>query len=182
MRPWSKSRRFFENRSQLRGDSGFSLIELMVAVTILSFLFLLAVPTYQRLQRKAKTAAVANDLRTFATAFQGHAHEAGNWPPEAAAGVVPTGMTAEELKFDDWLHPTPMGGKFDWENNQVHPGGTSPGGRWRAAITITPTADSPMTIDTDLMLDIDRAIDDGDLDNGIFRRGFGGYPIFIIEN
>lgn len=154
----------------------------MVAVTILSFLFLLAVPTYQRLQRKAKTAAIANNLRVFAAALQAHAHDSGSWPAETAAGIIPTGMTLEELKYDDWTHPTPMGGKYDWENNQVHPGGTSPGGRWTAAITITPTSDAPLMIDAQLLLDIDRTIDDGDLNTGSFRLGFGGYPLFVIEN
>lgn len=149
----------------------------MVAVTILSMLFLLAVPTYQRLQRKAKTAVIANDLRTFATVFQAHAHETGSWPPEAAAGVVPTGMTPEELKYDDWSHPTPIGGKFDWERNQTHVGV-----KYGAAITIAPTADAPLVIDSGLFLEIDQAIDDGNLSTGNFRVGNGDYPLFIIEN
>ena len=149
----------------------------MVAVTILSLLFFLAVPTYQRLQRKAKTAAIANDLRTFATAFQAHAHETGSWPLESAAGVVPLGMTPEELKFDDWTHTTPIGGKFDWERNQTHVGV-----KYGAAITITPTADAPMVIDSDLFLEIDQTIDDGNLSTGNFRIGNGDYPLFIIEN
>jgi type II secretory pathway pseudopilin PulG len=153
------------------------LIELMVALTILSFLFLLAVPTYQRIQRKAKSAAIVNDLRVFATAFQAHAHDAGSFPPESAPGEVPVGMTPEEIKYDDWRHMTPIGGNFDWENNQTH-GGV----KYQAAITIVPTADAPFTSDDELFLDIDRAIDDGDPDTGNFRRGFGGYPLFIIEN
>ncbi len=148
----------------------------MVAVTILSFLFLLAVPTYQRLQRKAKAAATATDLRVFATALQGHAHEAGSWPAEVDAGVVPPGMTAEELKFDDWTRTTPIGGKFDWEYNCSNVGGT-----YTAVIRISPTADTPLVPDDDLFEAIDQILDDGDLDTGNFRRGFGGDPIFIIE-
>jgi len=128
-----------------------------VAVTILSILFFLAVPTYQRLQRKAKSAAIANDLRVFATVFQTHAHEAGAWPPEAAPGDVPLGLTPEELKFDDWKRTTPMGGKFDWEYNQTHVGV-----KYQAAILITPT-------------------DDGNPVDGNFRRGIGDFPLFIIE-
>jgi type II secretory pathway pseudopilin PulG len=143
----------------------------MVAVTILSFLFLLAVPTYQKLQRRAKAAAIANDLRVFATVFQTHAHETGSWPPDSPPGVVPLGMTPEELKFADWTHTTPMGGKFDWEYSLT-----------QAAITISPTTDAPIVIDDELLGAIDRAIDDGDLNNGNFRVGFGGYPVFVIEN
>ena len=93
-----------------RSTAAFSLIELMVAVTILSLLFLVAVPTYQRLQRRARTASVVNNLRVFATALQGHAHDTGSWPPEALPGVVPVGMTSEEFKSDDWTRPTPIGG------------------------------------------------------------------------
>ena len=149
----------------------------MVAVTVLSLLMLLAVPAYQKLQRKSKATAIANDLRVFAAAFQAHAHEAGSWPPEAAAGVVPTGMTPEELKDTDWTNPTPIGGKFDWEYNQIN-GGV----QYTAAIAITSTADAPLTIDSELFLEIDRAIDDGDLTTGSFRLGFGGSPLFVIEN
>jgi hypothetical protein len=86
-------------------------------------------------------------------------------------------MTPEEIKYDDWGHMTPIGGKFDWENNQIH-GGV----KYQAAITIVPTADAPFINDDELFLDIDRALDDGDPDNGNFRRGDGGFPLFIIEN
>ncbi len=178
MRSWSHSSgRPPAQRNSRESNAAFSLIELMVVMTILSFLFLIAVPIYQRLQRKARTAAIVTDFRVFATAFQSHAHDSGTWPPEAAAGVVPIGMPPEELKYDDWTHTTPMGGKFDWENNQVHPGG-----RWRAAIMIAPTSDAPLVNDDALFIDIDRAIDDGDPNKGSFQRGFGGNPLFIIEN
>jgi len=163
-------------RSRLRSTAGFSLIELMVAVTILSLLFLVAVPTYQRLQRKARTGVIVNDLRVFAAAFQANAHDAGSWPPEAASGAVPAGMTVEEFKSDDWLRTTPIGGHFDWENNQMHVGV-----RPRAAIAITATADAPLIADYAQLLDIDLALDDGDLNTGNFRLGFGDCGLFIIE-
>ena len=148
----------------------------MVAVTILSLLFLVAVPTYQRLQRKARTATIVNNLRVFATALQSHAHDTGTWPPEAAAGVIPVGMTADEFKSEDWTRPTPMGGHYDWEYNQLHVGV-----RYRAAIAITGTGDAPLTIDYDQLLSIDSAIDDGDLHTGSFRLGFGDCGLFVIE-
>ena len=148
----------------------------MVAVTILSFLFFLAVPTYLRIQRKAKSAAIANDLRVFATALQAHAHESGTWPPEAAPGDVPAGLTPEEFKFGDWTRKTPMGGKFDWEYNQTHVGV-----KYQAAILITPTSDAPLILDDELFFDIDQVIDDGNPTEGNFIRGDGGRPLFIIE-
>lgn len=165
----------------LRATDGFSLVELMIAVLIISLLFFMAVPTYQRIQRKARATTVVNDFRVFGAAFQAYAHEKGSWPPEAGAGVVPTGMPQQDFAFDVWTKATPMGGKFDWENNQAHPGGTSAGGKWRAALAITGTFDAPLILDADLMEEIDEALDDGNLDTGNFRRGFGDCPIFILE-
>ena len=146
-----------------------------------SLLFLAAVPAYQRIQRKARAAALTNDFRVFGTVFQTYAHEKGSWPAESAAGVVPTGITDKDLQTNAWTKPTAMGGQFDWENNQAHPGGTSPGGRWRAALAITGTSTSPLVIDAGLMRDIDEALDDGDLETGNFRKGYLDCPILIIE-
>lgn len=165
----------------LRATAGFSLVELMIAVLIISMLFFMAVPTYQRIQRKARATTVVNDFRVFGAAFQAYAHEKGSWPAEANAGIVPTGMTGQDFSRDVWTKATPMGGKFDWENNQAHPGGTSPGGKWRAALAITGTPEAPLVLDADLMEEIDEALDDGNLDTGNFRRGFGDCPIFILE-
>jgi len=84
----------------LRATDGFSLVELMIAVLIISLLFFMAVPTYQRIQRKARATTVVNDFRVFGAAFQAYAHEKGSWPPEAGAGVVPTGMSQQDFAFD----------------------------------------------------------------------------------
>lgn len=158
-----------------------SLVELMTVILIISILFVAAVPTYQQIQRKARATAIANNFRVFGAVFQAYAHERGSWPPESAAGLVPVGLTAQDIQIDAWTNPTPMGGQFDWESNQVHPGGTSPGGRWRAAIAINSTGVSPMLIDADLMETIDEALDDGDLTTGNFRAGFGDCPLYILE-
>ena len=177
----SPSRLLGRQRFPRRATRAFSLVELMIAVLIISMMFAMAVPTYQRIQRKARAASVVNDFRVFGAAFQAYAHEKGSWPAEAAAGVIPTGFSSEDIQTGVWATRTPIGGKFDWENSQVHPGGTSPGGKWRAALTITGTSDSPLIIDADLFEEIDRALDDGDLATGNFRTGVLDCPIFILE-
>ena len=162
-------------------NRAFSLVELMIAVLIISLLFLMGVPTYQRIQRKTRATAIANDLRVFGSAFQTNTHEKGTWPPEAAPGVIPTGISVQEIQSDKWQNATPIGGHFDWEYNQVHPGGTSPGGKWHAAIAISSTSGSSVLLDADLMQAIDAELDDGDLTTGNFRSGFGDVPIYILE-
>ncbi len=179
--PFRPSRLLGRQRFPRLATRAFSLVELMIALLILSLLFFMAVPTYQRYQRKARATRIANDFKVFGAAFQTYAHEKGSWPSEALPGVVPTGFTSQDIQTETWAKATPMGGKFDWENNQIHPGGTSPGGKWRAALAITGTTDAPLIIDADLMQEIDMTLDDGDLDAGNFRKGFGDCPLLIIE-
>jgi prepilin-type N-terminal cleavage/methylation domain-containing protein len=154
---------------------GFSLVEIMVAVLILSVLTMLAVPALAKVRMKARSAAIANDFRVFATAFQSYSQEHGTFPAEAAVGVIPTGMESS-LQASAWTRTTPTGGKYNWENNQLHAGT-----RYKAAIAITDTADAPLVLDTNLLLELDRAIDDGDLNTGNFRLGMNFCPLFIIE-
>lgn len=152
------------------------LVELMVVVAIISFLMAAVTPVYLRVQRKARASAIANDFRVFAASFQAHAHEAGAWPVETAAGVVPTGMTNMELKAKDWQRVTVIGGHFDWEKGQVHNGI-----RYSAALAITDTSDAPLIIDLEMFQLIDEAIDDGNLSTGSFILGENDCPLFILE-
>jgi type II secretory pathway pseudopilin PulG len=181
MRARSDSNRLLGRRDIPRSTSGVGLVELMVVVTIISMIMLAAVPTYTRIQRKARASAMVNDFQKFAAVFLAHAHETGSWPVETAAGVVPPGINNTEMNLQAWTRVTPMGGQFDWDFNQVHPGGTSSGGRWRAAIGINSTGSSAVILDVELLKEIDRALDNGDLTSGSFRIGGDGGPLFILE-
>jgi type II secretory pathway pseudopilin PulG len=153
----------------------------MVVVTIISMIMLAAVTTYNRIQRKARASTIVNDFRVFASAFQAYAHENGSWPAESAVGIVPLGMDNTRMNSTQWTRLTPMGGQFDWDFMQVHPGGTSSGGRWRAAIGINNSGASSVILDEALLLEIDRDLDDGNLNTGSFRLGGDGGPLYILE-
>lgn len=182
MSPRLRSTRLIGPQRLPRSAAGVvSLVELLTVVLIISILFMLSVPTFQRIQRKARATAIVNDFRVFGAVFQTYAHEKGAWPAEVAAGVIPAGIDHEDLQVANWIRPTPIGGKFDWEFNQTHPGGTGPGGRWRAALAINATAAAPLLIDADLFEEIDTQLDDGDLTTGNFRLGYGDCPLFILE-
>ena len=108
-----ESRRLLGRRSIPRSTAGVGLVELMVVVLIISMLMALAVPSYQRVRKRAKAGAIVNDLRVFSAVYLAYAHENGAWPAEAAAGVIPTGVTSQDLKSDVWMNPTPIG--VHWE-------------------------------------------------------------------
>lgn len=154
---------------------GFTLVEIMVVVTIISFLAMLAVPTIRRIQIRARASATANDLRVFETAFQTYATEKGGFPPESDAGVLPPPMV-DRIKATDWAKVSPVGGHFVWARDQVF-GGV----KCKAAITISTTGDSPLTSDADQLEAVDRTIDDGNLSTGNLIFGGTGSLVWIVE-
>ena len=148
----------------------------MVVVLIISVLAMLAVPAAARIKLHAKTTVIVNDFRVFGAAFEAYAQEFGTWPPEAAAGVVPTGMDGR-LNAAAWMRTTPMGGKYNWENNQLHFGV-----RYPAAIAISATADAPLPLDVAQLTDLNRTIDnDNNWLGGSFHLGSSLNPLFIVQ-
>jgi hypothetical protein len=133
-----------------------------------------AVPAIIRVKQRALATAIGNDLRVFAAAFDTYAHETGSWPAEVDAGVFPPEM-ANRIQATSWQRITPMGGQYNWDNNQTHQGT-----KYRAAIAISSTSASAVVEDVDLMEMIDRVIDDGVLTTGNFRIGADNEPVFIV--
>lgn len=155
----------------------FTLVELMVVILIISVLAMLAVPGLARVQRKAKTSAILNDFRVFAAAFEAYAQDNGTWPPESAVGVVPDGMSGY-LSEAAWTKVTPMGGRYDWENDQLHRGERHP-----AVIRISSAPGAPLVSDWPLLSLLERAIDRPPFDyySGSFRLGANSDPLYLVQ-
>jgi prepilin-type N-terminal cleavage/methylation domain-containing protein len=159
-----------------RSARGVGLIELLVVVTILSALMTMALPSYKQIQKRARASALVNDFRGFTTVFLAHAHEQGSWPSEAEPNSVPGGMTTLEIKADTWMRTSPIGGKFDWEYNQMHNGV-----RYKAAIALVDYPGTPLLLDVGVFEEMDKALDDGNLATGSFILGDGNCPLYILE-
>jgi type II secretory pathway pseudopilin PulG len=159
-----------------RSHRAVGMGELMVVLTIISMLITVVAPSYIRIQRSARAAAMVNDFRVFSSVFLSHAHEVGSWPAETPAGVVPIEITSAEMKSDNWTRVTAIGGKFDWEYNQIHNGV-----RYRAAIALTDVVGAPLLIDLEMFREMDKSLDDGNLATGNFILGFGNTPLLILE-
>lgn len=80
-------------KDQRRG--GFSLVELLVAVSIVGILAGLAIPNMRNMTFRARATSVAADLEALRVAvLQYNADNFGGWPADAAAGVVPTDLVS----------------------------------------------------------------------------------------
>ncbi len=154
----------------------FTLVELAVVVAIIGIVSAIAVPATKNLIIAARSDVVINDLRVFAAAFQTHVHEKGDWPPLGdGSGAIPPGMEPY-LRASNWTQPSRIGGQYTWDRNILHQGY-----RYAAAISIRSVDGSPVSDNRNQLLDIDRQIDDGNLETGNFILGYRNYPVFVIE-
>jgi general secretion pathway protein G len=55
-----------------KGESGFTLVELMIVMTIIGILAAIAIPSYIRAVQKAKEAVLREDLHTMRTAIDSY--------------------------------------------------------------------------------------------------------------
>jgi prepilin-type N-terminal cleavage/methylation domain-containing protein len=156
---------------------GFSILELSVVVGIISLVAAIALPIGRHLILRARAAAVENDLRVFAAAFQSYAAEHGDWPQgDGTPGAFPAGMEGF-LGSTSWQSRSLIGGHYTWDPNSVHQGS-----HYRAAIVIESTGDSLVSTDLLQLQEIDRNVDDGDLAAGNFLLGYRDYPVSVLEH
>ena len=76
-----------------------------------------------------------------------------------------------------WLRTTPIGGKYNWESNQVHWGV-----RYRAAVAIGATTDAPLPLDVPQLQSFEQTLDSSfNWVGGIFQIGTGLVPLYIVQ-
>ncbi len=157
-------------------NAGFALLEISIALFVLSLAAIVVVPTIRTAKRHTRTDAVVEDLRAFSRAFQGYVHDHGDWPDDPAApGAIPPGME-RYLAATRWKQRTPVGGYYMWAANTLQQGV-----RYRAAIVIVSVGNDNVTADRQQLVEIDAKIDDGGLHAGNFRVGYRNFPFFALE-
>lgn len=161
---------------RLPNECGFTILELSVVVFIISVLAALAVPAIKKTVLEARSAAVVNDLRVFGGVLQSYAHERGDWPAgPAEPGAFPPGMEGY-LRTTNWENPTPIGGLYTWSPHTIQQGE-----RYRAAIVLSTLGENKVSADRLQLTDLDRRLDDGNLDTGKLRLGFRNHPVYVLE-
>ena len=95
-----------------RGRGGFTMVEMIVVVAIVSILARIALPNLQEAAIKARAAAALGDVEVIRTAAANYHARTNQWPADAAEGVVPPELVQdlpEGFSFDHGEY------KLDWE-------------------------------------------------------------------
>ena len=149
--------------------SGFTLVEIMIVVSIIGLLAAIAIPSFLRARMRSRVTRVASDLRVFGEGFQMYCLEQGAYPPDTH-NTLPSGME-EYIKQKHW-DDCALGGQFNWEGPSWGEGGTYA----YAGIALFET-----TATQEELTELDLMIDDGDLAAGKFRLTPNDRYTYIIE-
>jgi prepilin-type N-terminal cleavage/methylation domain-containing protein len=150
----------------MRRTEGFTLVEIMIVVSIIALLAIIAVPSFLHAREQSQSAKFVNALRVASGAFEMYLAEHNAYPPDVSRGIVPPGMETYFGPTLDWTKPTPLGGNWDWDYNVFG---------FTAGISAVGTNAS-----TQQMQDIDAKIDDGNLSTGQFQdKGSGRYTLIL---
>lgn len=95
---------------------GMTIIEVMIVVTIIGILAIISVPHVMNARRRSQDSRFMNNLRLITgNTFDFYGFEFGDFPPDAAPGVVPPLATPYLPKRVVWENDTSIGGQWDWD-------------------------------------------------------------------
>ena len=152
-----------------RGLGGFTLVEVMLVVSIIALLAVVAIPSLLKARQRSQISSVANDLRVFGDAFGLYSLQKGVYPVDTH-NTLPPGME-DYISQKSW-DSSPLGGHYNWEGPSWGEGGAYA----YAGISLY-GATAPQS----QVRELDHMIDDGNLSTGRFRKTLNGRYTYIVE-
>ena len=106
---------------------GFTILELMVALTIIGVILAVGIPTYSNIVRQARASQAVAGMETLRAAAYLYFGDHAEWPDEVQAGAIPPGLKPYLPEGIELMSPWYS---IDWDNWMVwdNPGGNGNNG------------------------------------------------------
>ena len=133
-----------------RRRAAFTLIELMIAMTIVGLIARIAIPRVAQFRLRARAAHIVADMEVIRSGAFHVAADSGVWPVEASLGVMPPELVPyipTSLSFT----PEP-GVKYDWRLTAM------PGGDPAQATAATTMGMGAEVTDDELRIELERVL------------------------
>ena len=155
----------------------FTLVELMIAVTIIGIVAALVRPAVTRVIQLVRGNALMNDCRVFAAGFVQYAHTNGAYPASyTTAGGFPATM-AGLINQTQWKRAAPIGGNYAFLKDN-----TIGGVKYRALIRVSGSGATAIKFTSAQLLRLDQKSDNGNLATGqLFTNGAALNTYYVVE-
>ncbi|CAA6680198.1 MULTISPECIES: prepilin-type N-terminal cleavage/methylation domain-containing protein [unclassified Lentimonas] len=144
---------------QNKPPRGFSLVELLVVVSVISILALLAVPEVMTAAHRAKTTVTANDIRVITKAIEYYSTAKGAYPARMSINSLP-----EPIK--GYLPKIWTDGTYSWS--------------YRNSDKFTYFYVYNLDFTPEQALHLDSIVDDGNIGTGKMVIGMGGSGLMYL--
>ena len=163
-------------KSGVGRQTGFTLVEIMIVVSIIGLLAAIATPSFLRSRALARATKCANNLRMYVDALTQYNLENGEYPPQSISGlgVLPVGLE-DYLDPDHYDGDTACGGQWRWLNAAA--GLFAPYYLIQIVDGAYAGKSSP---DVELLREVDSIFDDGADAGGKFRLYLGKSAYYIV--
>ena len=153
------------NLARSNQKSGFTLVEILIVVTIIGVLAAIAVSLVERVRVNSQNSRLANDFRAYSGIVEVFVLEKGSYPENADPGTVPPGLD-QYVDPGQWDQASSIGGIWDVEYST---------GQVLSAIGV-----QGYTVPNDQILQFDEKYDDGDLTTGTYRQLNANHYYYVV--
>jgi prepilin-type N-terminal cleavage/methylation domain-containing protein len=145
------------------GVKGYTMIEIMIVVTIVGVLVGMSLPSFRRMNNNAQVERFVQQLQMEEQALRQFAIFNRGYPTNVNDTVCPAGLQEYLPAGFNWSAPTPLGGNWKWEGKA-----RARGFFFEYGITVS-TLHTPL-LSSNLFLQADLRMDDGSFTNGVFQK------------